>query len=115
MGVPQELQVLNLPFDTASHVPTDKFFTSNDFESNLLSGELVNGQPHFTKRSLAQGSHNLIGADALFGFGLVPQRLHGVLATGARLGGPGGIVATLVPGVMLRRLLLLLLLAPDVG
>jgi hypothetical protein len=109
----QQLKIFNLSFDTASHVSTDELLTSNDLEGDLLSSPLMNGQPHFSKGTLAQGAHNLVSADALLRLGLVSGgRLHGNLAATARLGGFGGIVSALmsvvvVVGLLLRRLLLL--------
>lgn len=120
----QQLKILNLSLDTASHVSTDEFLTCNNLESDLLSGALVNSQPHFTKRTLAQGSHNFVGANALLGLGLVSRRLHGILAGAARLGGFASIVTVTITitvtalmsvVVVVGRRGLLLLLAPDVG
>jgi hypothetical protein len=73
VGVTQQLKIFNLSFDTASHVSTDELFTGNNFEGDLLSGALVNGQPHFAKGTLSQRPDYFVGADALLGLGLVSR------------------------------------------
>jgi hypothetical protein len=56
VGVTQQLKIFNL-----------------SFEGDLLSGALVNGQPHFAKGTLSQRPDYFVGADALLGLGLVSR------------------------------------------
>jgi hypothetical protein len=56
MRVSQELQVLDLPFDSARHVPTDQLTPTDDLHGDLLASDFVLCQLHLTKRALAQRS-----------------------------------------------------------
>lgn len=45
----EQLQILDLALDTASHVPADELLPGNDLESNLLTSAPMHGQLHFAK------------------------------------------------------------------
>jgi hypothetical protein len=108
--VPQQLQVLNLALDAAGHVAADELLPGDDLEGDLLAGAVVDGQPHLAKGALAQGPDDGVGANPLLRLGLV-LRLVGSRHGGGRI---RSSVALLRLGLR-RRLLLLLLVTPDVG
>ena len=54
MRMSQQLKILNLSFDTSSHVSSDKLASSDYLESHLLSADLMSSQLDFTKGTLAE-------------------------------------------------------------
>lgn len=45
----EQLQILDLALDPASHIPADELLPGNDLESNLLASAPMDGQLHFAK------------------------------------------------------------------
>jgi hypothetical protein len=63
----QQLEILDLSLDSASHVTTDELLSSYNLERNLLIGDTMNGKLDLPEGAFSQRSNDLIGADALFG------------------------------------------------
>lgn len=80
MRMPEQLQILNLPFHPASHVPTDELLPGNYLQRHLLIGNSMDRQLDLTKGAFAQGTNDLVGADALLGLLLLRHWLIGTVA-----------------------------------
>lgn len=63
--VPQQLEVLDLTFNTTNHVTRQQFATGDDLQSDLATTGLVNGQFHLAKGALPQYLDRLVLVEAL--------------------------------------------------
>jgi hypothetical protein len=63
----QQLEILDLSLDSASHVATDELLSSYDLERNLLIGDAMNGKLDLPEGALSQRPNDMIGTDALLG------------------------------------------------
>lgn len=80
--MPQQLQVLNLAFDSSSHVAADELFSGDNLESNLLAGAAVYGKLDLAKGALAEGLDDVVLADALVRLDLVVGTRRGLVGRG---------------------------------
>ena len=67
MGMPQQLEILNFPFDSSSHIAGNQLLAVDDLQSHLLTGNLVYCKFDLAKRALSQGFHNIILPESLVG------------------------------------------------
>jgi len=63
--VPQQLQILDLAFYPARHVPRHKPLTVDDLEGDLLTADLVRGQLDLAKGTLTKGADYGVLSQAL--------------------------------------------------
>lgn len=65
VGVPEQLQVLDLALNAAGHVSGDEALAIDDFQRHLLAADLVRGQLDLAEGALAEGAYNGVLAEAL--------------------------------------------------
>jgi hypothetical protein len=65
--VSQQLQILNLSFNSARHVTTDELLSRNDLQGYLLVRRSVNSELHLTEGTLSKCPDDMIGTDTLLG------------------------------------------------
>lgn len=104
----QELQILDLPLDSAGHVASDEFAAGDDLEGDLLAGGLVDGELDLAEAALAERLEELILAQAgLCGLltllavrrALAPWVIRRVWAVRVMVGGAWGAVGEAGVGI----------------
>lgn len=74
MGVPEQLQILDLALYSAGHVAADQLLAGDDLEGDLLAGAPVDGQLDLAEGALSQGLDDVVLANALVCLDLIGQR-----------------------------------------
>jgi hypothetical protein len=70
VGVSQQLQILDLAFDSAGHISGNQSLAVDDLEGDLLAADLMCSQFDFTKGALAQSLGNGILSQSLARLGV---------------------------------------------